>query len=104
VQGRIADLIVLSDRVLTPPNFATLFSDFPGIRAYQIRQDQVDRIDVYVVPGENYEGTLGDYVIGAIRKMAGTQATVTLHEVSDIAVPESGKRRYVVSAVAQHQV
>ena len=103
VQGRIADLIILSDRVLTPPNFATLFSDFPGIRAYQIRQDQIDRIDVYVVPGEAYESKFGDYVIRAIRKMAGSQATVKLHEVAEIAVPESGKRRYVVSAVAQQR-
>lgn len=101
VQGRVADLIVLSDRVLTPPNFATLFSDFPGIRAYQIRQDRIDRIDVFLVPGDNYEQRIGQYVIGAIRKMAGAQATVELHEVPDIAVPESGKRRYVVSAIAQ---
>jgi phenylacetate-CoA ligase len=102
VQGRVADLIVLPDRVLTPPNFATLFSDFPGIRSYQIRQDKIDKIDVFVVPGEAYEASVGEYVIGAIRQMVGGQATVELHEVPDIAVPESGKRRYVVSAIA-HQ-
>ena len=103
VQGRVADLIVLPDRVLTPPNFATLFSDFPGIRAYQIRQDKIDRIDVYLVPGDGYEPRIADYVTGAIRQMAGAQASVELHEVADIAVPESGKRRYVVSAIAQQQ-
>ena len=104
VEGRVADLIVLRDRVLTPPNFATLFSDLQGIRAYQIRQEAIDRIDVYLVPGDAYTDKVGDYVIGAIRQMAAGQASVELHRVADIEVPESGKRRYVVSKIATQQL
>lgn len=100
VEGRIADLVVLRDRILTPPNFATLFSDLRGIRAYQIRQDAIDCIDVYLVPDADYRPEFEHYVRSAIEQMVAGQARVAIHKVEDIAVPESGKRRYVVSNVA----
>lgn len=104
VEGRIADMLVLRDRLLTPPNFATLFSDVRGIRAYQIRQDAIDRIDVYLVPDEGYGEELAAYLRGAIEQMAAGQASVVLHEVEQIAVPESGKRRYVISTVGRERL
>jgi phenylacetate-CoA ligase len=99
LEGRISDLLVLRDRVLTPPNFATLFSDLSGIDAYQIRQPALDRIDIYIVPGRDYSDRTGRYVRDAIVSMAGTAATVSLQVVPEIAVSESGKRRFVVSDV-----
>jgi hypothetical protein len=45
---------VLRDRVLTPPNFATMFSDKPGVRAYQVRQDSMDALEILIVPGAEY--------------------------------------------------
>jgi len=99
VEGRIADMVVLRDRVLTPPNFTILFSDIRGIKAYQVRQQAIDRIDVYVVPDHDYTEEVSRYVLGAIEQMVAGQARVTLNKVSEIAVSESGKRRFVVSTV-----
>lgn len=104
IEGRIADLIVLRDRVLTPPNFATLFSDLRGIIAYQIRQEAPDHIDVYVVPDTQYTEDVSRYVLGAIEQMVAGQAHVSLHKVAEIAIPESGKRRFVVSTVAGRRI
>lgn len=101
IEGRIADIIVLRDRILTPPNFATLFSDLRGIRAYQIRQESLDAIDVYLVPDADYQPGFARYVHDAIRQMTAGAVRVTIHEVDDIAVPESGKRRYIVSTVSR---
>ena len=100
LEGRISDLIVLRDRILTPPNFATLFSDLSGIQAYQIRQPAIDRIDIYIVPASDYRDETGRYVRDATAGMAGGDTTVSLQLVPEIAVSESGKRRYVVSDVA----
>lgn len=100
VDGRIADMVVLRDRVLTPPNFTILFSDFRGIKAYQVRQDAIDRLDVFVVPDHEYTDEVAAYVRSAIEEMVAGQARVDIHEVSAIAVPESGKRRFVVSTVS----
>lgn len=99
VEGRIADLIVLRDRILTAPNFATLFSDMPGIKAYQIRQDSLDRLEVLIVPDQGYREGYEQYVQGAIEKMVAGKASVIIRKVPEIAVPESGKRRFIVSTV-----
>lgn len=104
LEGRISDLLVLRDRVLTPPNFATLFSDMSGIEAYQIRQPALDRIDIYIVPGRDYSDMTGQYVRDATAAMAGAGTTVSLHLVPEIAVSESGKRRFVVSEVAAARI
>jgi len=100
VEGRIADLVVLRDRVLTPPNFTLLFSDIKGIDAYQVRQETIDRLDLYVVPGADYAPKVKQYVLHAVRKLAGEGVETVLHEVPHIDVPESGKRRYIVSKVS----
>lgn len=102
VEGRIADVIVLKDRVLTPPNFATLFSDIRGIKAYQIRQDKIDEIEVVMVPDDNYSSDFEKYVRGAIESMVAGQATVKTTLTNEIKVPESGKRRFIVSNVSKN--
>jgi hypothetical protein len=99
VEGRIADMVVLRDRVLTPPNFTILFSDLRGIKAYQVRQDAIDQLDVFVVPDHDYTDAVAAYVRGAIEQLVAGQARVSIHQVPAIAVPESGKRRFVVSTV-----
>lgn len=104
IEGRIADMIVLRDRVLSPPNFATLFSDLRGIKAYQIRQDSFDEIKILLVPDRDYDPGFARYVTGAIASMAGDGVRVVLQEVPEIQVPESGKRRYVVSSVSREQL
>ncbi len=101
VQGRTADVITLSDRILTAPNFATLFSDFRGIQAYQIRQDKIDEIEVFLVPDENYLDEFESYVRKSIEQMVEQKARVKTHLVDKIEVPESGKRRFVVSNISK---
>ncbi|MEW6704326.1 MAG: hypothetical protein AB1430_05700 [Pseudomonadota bacterium] len=103
IEGRIADLVVLRDRVLTAPNFATLFSDLRGVDAYQIRQDTLDRVDVYIVPGAQYSPQVRQYLQGAMQQLVGG-AQAVIHEVARIEVPESGKRRYVVSSVSERHL
>ena len=101
LQGRIADVIVLKDRILTPPNFTIVFSDLRGVKAYQIRQDRIDELRLLLVPDKDYVPAFSDYVLGAIRSMVAGQATVTLELVDDIPVPESGKRRYIISTISK---
>jgi phenylacetate-CoA ligase len=99
LEGRISDMIILKDRVLTPANFTILLSDLDGIEAYQIRQSTMDRIDIHVVPAPDYTDRTGTYVRDATVSMAGPGVEVSLKLVPAIAVPESGKRRFVVSDV-----
>jgi len=100
VEGRISDVVVLKDRVLTGPNFTIILSDMKGIKAFQIRQERLDELKVIVVPDDNYSKEFADYVMGAITEMVGDSARVELVEQDAIEVSESGKRRVVVSEVS----
>lgn len=104
VEGRIADIVVLRDRLLTPPNFTILMSDFRGIKSYQIRQDSLDELNIYIVPDTDYTEEVARYVVDAIGKMAGAGVNIRLEKVPEIAVPESGKRRFIISSVSQDRI
>lgn len=101
VEGRIADLVVLKDRVLSPPNFTLIFSDFPGILGYQIRQDSIDALDVLVVRGAEYSDRVERYVMGSLQALVGEGVSLRLKLVDEIPVSESGKRRYIISQVGR---
>ncbi|MBI3546809.1 MAG: phenylacetate--CoA ligase family protein [Gammaproteobacteria bacterium] len=104
IEGRIADVVVLRDRLLTPPNFTILMSDIRGIKSYQIRQDSMDELNVYIVADSDYTEEVGQYVLSSIKKMAGEQVRVQLEKVAEIAVPESGKRRFIISSVSRDKI
>ncbi|MEP7155925.1 MAG: hypothetical protein ABI905_09130 [Betaproteobacteria bacterium] len=104
LEGRIADVIVLRDRILTAPNVTIIMSDFRGVKSYQIRQDSIDELKILVVPDSDYNETFSEYILGAMRKMVDGQATVTLQLVDDIPLPESGKRRYIISTVSKDHI
>lgn len=104
VEGRIADLIVLPDRILTPPNITVLMSDLRGVKSYQLRQDKRDELRLLVVPDDAYSDSVGQYVVGALRQLAGSNVSVQLELVPEIPVSQSGKRRYVISSVSSSQL
>lgn len=100
VEGRISDVVVLRDKVLTAPNL-TVFFHRPGVKAFQVRQEALDKVKVIVVPDDHgYTPDLVDYFMGGIVDLVGTSAHVELVERDAIEVPVSGKRRFVVSDVA----
>lgn len=101
LEGRIADVIVLKDRILTPPNLTIVLSDLRGIKAYQVRQESIDTLEVLVVPDTDFSPAFSEYVLNAMRTLVDGQATVSLKLVDDIPVPESGKRRYIISTVSK---
>jgi phenylacetate-CoA ligase len=101
IEGRIADILVLPDRLLTTPNITVLMSDMRGIKSYQIRQDSPDELKLYIVPDGHYTEAVGRHVIDAFRKMTGDGVRVDLEIVPEIAVSESGKRRFIISSVSR---
>ena len=104
LEGRIADVVVLRDRVLTAPNFATLFSDKPGICAYQIRQHSIDELEVIMETGDGFTQDTRRYIAEAIEVMVAGQARVSIVTDRKIQVPQSGKRRFVVSSVSAGRI
>lgn len=104
VEGRIADVVILRDRLLTPPSFNNIMSDVSGIKSYQIQQDSMDDLKVYLVPDTDYTDQVGDYVMKSIQKMAGNNVRIHIEKAPEIIVPESGKRRYIISNVSKGHI
>lgn len=104
IEGRIADVLVLPDRLLTTPNIAVLMSDMRGIKSYQIRQDTLEEIKLFIVPDALYTETVGQHIIDAFRKMTGDGIKIHLEIVPEIAVSESGKRRFIISSVSRERI
>jgi phenylacetate-CoA ligase len=100
VEGRIADLIVLPDRMLTPPNITVLMSDMRGVTSYQLRQEKANELRLLVVPDATFSESVASYIRNSLRQLAGPDVSVHLEVVSDIPVSESGKRRYIVSSIS----
>lgn len=101
LEGRIADIVVLKDRKLTPPNFSGsgVFAS-EGIDTYQIIQESVNQLRVKIVRNAKFTDTVGDYIFTCLNKLAGQGVDIIIDYVDDIPVLPSGKRRYVVSHVS----
>lgn len=101
VEGRIADVIVLPDRILTPPNFTILLSDYEGIEEYQIIQKSKTKLVLSIVRNDAYKNEYEKYIRDSLAGLTGEGIEIELRYVEDIPVPESGKRRYIISEVSQ---
>jgi len=104
INGRIADVVVLEDRILTAPNFATLFSDFKGIKSYQIIQNRKTELNVNIIPDSEYSKEVRKYIGNSLRELVGSNVKLVISEVDHIKVPESGKRRFVISTVSKNEL
>ena len=94
---------MFKDRILTGPNFATLFSDFRGIANYQIQQDKIDEIRIIMVPDENYSEDFEGYVKGTVESIFGDSARVVTELTDHIEIPKPGKRQYIISEVSKYR-
>lgn len=104
VSGRIADLIVLKDRVLTPPNFTILFSDKQGIKAFQVKQDLIDELDVLLETTDDFDQDVMDYVRSSLLQVCGQDVKINIDIVKEIPVPSSGKRRFIISSISGNYI
>lgn len=105
IQGRTTDFLVARDgTVMHGLALIYILRDMPGIRAFKIIQETIDRTRVQVVPGEGAGGELEIEAITEIRqgfrKRLGADVTIDVETVAEIAPERSGKYRYVVSKVA----
>lgn len=104
IEGRIADVVVLPDRILTPPNFTILLSDYEGIEQYQIIQKNETELKLNIVKNDAFKQEYERYIKKSLAKLAGENINIKLEYVDEINIPASGKRRYIISEVSQEQM
>ncbi len=101
IQGRANDLIVLADgRRLTPEWFLGQIKDFvASIQQYQLRQTDIGRFELLIVPSRCCPEVDRAGVVNAVRSVLG-DVQIELHLVAVIPPDRSGKRRFFISQLA----
>jgi|MTBAKSStandDraft_2_1061841.scaffolds.fasta_scaffold01518_20 phenylacetate-CoA ligase len=98
IVGRTDDFLVMRDgrRVgrLDP-----VFKGLQTIKESQIVQEDLDRVTLKIVPGQDYDQNEADIIVHELKKRLGTQAAISVELVESIPRTSAGKFRAVVSKV-----
>ncbi|AHX13336.1 polysaccharide biosynthesis protein [Dyella jiangningensis] len=101
VDGRVLDAIRTVDgRCLPGEFFPHLLKDIPGIERFQVIQRRLDRLDLSIVRGTNFDDSAIEVIRYETSKVLGEQISLDCHFVDDIPLTRSGKRRVTVSELA----
>ena len=96
IEGRVDDIIITPEgnRVgrLDP-----IFKGLAAIRETQIIQETVERIVMKIVPGQEFDRSMADRLVGELRKRVGERMTIDVEIVPEIPRTKAGKFRAVVS-------
>ncbi len=102
LKGRSTDFVITPDgRWMHGLALIYVIRDIPGVRQYQIIQEDVDSICVRVVLEDGFPEDGLERIRGGITERMGDEVRVDVEQVSEIAQDPSGKFRHVISQVAR---
>jgi phenylacetate-CoA ligase len=102
IQGRTTDFLVASDgTVLHGLALIYILRDLPGLRQFKIIQESLRRTRILLATEPGFDPACLPLIEQKTRARLGSDVSVEIERVSEIAPERSGKYRYVVSHVAQ---
>ena len=100
VQGRSTDFVVARDgTVMHGLALIYVLRDLPGIEAFKIVQESIERTRVLLVPGAAYNDETASRIRAGLRARLGEDVEVNIEAVNEIPPEASGKTRFVLSRV-----
>jgi len=101
IQGRTTDFVVAADgTVMHGLALIYILRDQPGVEAFKIIQESLERTRVLVVPNSAFDEATRAAVQTGLARRLGSGVDIVVELVEEIAAEKSGKFRYVVSHVA----
>ena len=102
IQGRTTDFVVATDgTVMHGLALVYVVRDLPGVQAFKIVQETLDRTTVQLVTDARFGLDSPALITQGFQRRLGPQVQVTLELVDRILPEKSGKYRYVISRVAE---
>lgn len=98
VEGRIAETLVIEDRLIPSTIMNTVFKDTHA-KQFQVIQESRKLIRVKIVKGEGYSQKDTDHILDTMRKHLGGRIKIEEEFVDSIPLTRSGKHRVVISKV-----
>jgi phenylacetate-CoA ligase len=86
-----------SGHVLPGEFFPHMLKDVPGVQRFQLVQRQLDRLDLAIVRGADFDEASLAYIRREVVKVLGDSVELDCHFVDDIPLTPSGKLRVTVS-------
>jgi phenylacetate-CoA ligase len=101
IQGRSTDFVVAADgTVMHGLALIYVIRDLPGVQHFKIVQEELLRVDVQIVSTPVFDAASIAHIVGQFRRRLGSDVSVDVRLVNEIAAERSGKYRYVMSKVA----
>ena len=98
IEGRTLDVIKTPEGNRLGGTFwSILFKSKPGIKSFQVIQEDINGIVVKYVKEENYKDIPKEYFIKKIKEKCGRDFEIDFIEVREIPKTKSGKTRFIVS-------
>ena len=102
IEGRVPDMIITpSGKVLIVHFFTGLFEHIEGVDQFQILQEKSDELIIRLVKNSKFNDTDEVRIIREVQEYAGEDVEIMIDFVEEIPVSRSGKRRFVISKVAE---
>jgi phenylacetate-CoA ligase len=108
VEGRRSDFLVAADgRVIHGRVVSHLFREdeaiWRAVREFQVVQERLDLVRVSIVPAPGFTAAVREAIERGFRRLLGGGAAVEVQVLDSIPRPPSGKRRVVISCVADER-
>lgn len=101
VEGRVLDAIrTPAGHILPGEFFPHMLKDVPGLVRFQLVQTELDRLELSIVRGEDFDEASLQYIRREVAKVLGDSVELVCHFVDDIPLTPSGKLRVTVSRLA----
>jgi phenylacetate-CoA ligase len=102
VEGRTFDVVLTEDgRALGGTFWTRITRLMPGIVEFRVTQETRSGILLEIVPNDRFTDDSKEMLLRIIRRFCGTNFNVDLRVTSEIPRTPSGKRRFVVSKIAE---
>ena len=104
ITGRVADFLIKKDgtKIAGVSIIENTLTKIPAIDQMQIVQENVDTLNVNIVPGSGYDESTGAQIIGYFQKLFAADIRVTLNLTTEIAPEPSGKYRFSICRIPQN--
>ncbi|TET77421.1 MAG: phenylacetate--CoA ligase family protein [Candidatus Cloacimonadota bacterium] len=100
LEGRSEDFIKLSNgKMIAPTTFFIIMRGLKGIKQYRIVQEEIDKLIIYLVKGNDFEPSIPEQIRERVKKCLQEDIHVKIDIVDSIPRDSSGKLRSVISKV-----
>ena len=100
LEGRSEDFIQLSNgKMIAPTTFSMIMRGLKGIKQYRIEQEEIDKLIIYLVKGNDFEPSIPEKIRERVKKSLQEDIHVKIDIVDSIARDSSEKLRSVTSKV-----